>query len=134
MITESVVDGAAALRCEGTVMRFELRDTGGSSEFWAFDVDARFDAAMAALARERSGDGWLRRITCSAQAAEPALANMSRYMLPLLRQAADVDPVPWQDALDEVAPAVRRCRRGRLVSRRQRRARGQRNSRSPARP
>ena len=86
-------------------MRFEFRDTGGSSDFRAFDVDARFEAAMAALAWERSGDGWLRRITCSAQAAEPALANMDSFMLPLLRQAADVDPVPWQDALDEV------CRR-----------------------
>jgi hypothetical protein len=55
--------------------------------------------------RERSGHGWLRRIACSAEAAETALANMNRFMPPLLRQAADLDPVPGQDALDEV------CRR-----------------------
>ncbi len=86
-------------------MRFELRDTGGKSEFWAFDVDARFEATMSALAWERSGRAWLRRVACPAEAAEPALANVNRFMLPLLRQAADLDPVPWQDALDEV------CRR-----------------------
>lgn len=86
-------------------MWFELRDAGAHVEFWALNVDAQFDAAMGALAWERSGGGWLRRIGCSAEAAEPALANMNRFMPQLLRQAADLDPVPWQEALDEV------CRR-----------------------
>jgi len=83
-------------------MRFEFRDEGAHVEFCALDVDPRFDAAMAALAWERSGPCWLRRIACSAQAAEPALTNMPTFMPPLLRQAADLDPVPWQDALDQV--------------------------------
>jgi hypothetical protein len=87
------------------VMRVELKDAGASFEFWALEVDPQFDAAMAALAWERSGHGWLRRIACSAEAAETALPNMNGFMPPLLRQAADLDPVPWQDALDEV------CRR-----------------------
>ncbi|MDR2984730.1 MAG: hypothetical protein LBV34_07805, partial [Nocardiopsaceae bacterium] len=86
-------------------MRFELKDIGWTTEFWALDVDAEFDAAMAALAWERSGNGWLRRIACPAEATKPALANMKKFMLPLLRQMTDIDPVPWQDALDEV------CRR-----------------------
>ncbi|MGN6794797.1 MAG: hypothetical protein ACTHJW_20615 [Streptosporangiaceae bacterium] len=83
-------------------MRFELKDVGGNVEYLALDVDTRFEAAMAALAWARSGDGWVRQIACSAEAAGPALANMNRFMLPLLRQAADLDPVPWQDAIDEV--------------------------------
>src|SRR5690349_6659657 len=87
---------------EGMAMRVELKNAGASFEFWALDVDPQFEAAMAALAWERCGRGWLRRIACPAEAAERALPNMNRFMPPLLRQAADLDPVPWQDALDEV--------------------------------
>ncbi len=86
-------------------MRFELRDAGGSSEFLAYDVDPRFDDVMEALAWQRSAHGWRRPVGCAVAAARPALENLSKYMLPLLRQAAELDPVPWQDALDEV------CRR-----------------------
>ncbi len=87
-------------------MRFELRDTGDSRcEFLAFDVDPRFESTMAALAWQRAGAGWGRQLACQAAAAEPALANLDRFMLPLLRQTAGLEPVPWQDALDEV------CRR-----------------------
>jgi hypothetical protein len=86
-------------------MRFERKDAGGTIEFSALDVDAQFQAAMAALAWERCGTRWLRRVACSAEAAEAALANLNRFMPSLLRQATDLDPVPWQNALDEV------CRR-----------------------
>ncbi|HKR71203.1 MAG TPA: hypothetical protein VJT16_20380 [Streptosporangiaceae bacterium] len=86
-------------------MRFELKDLGETIEFWALGVDTQFEAAMTGLAWERSGPGWLRRIGCSAEAARPALANLNRFMSPLLRQAADLDPVPWREALDQV------CRR-----------------------
>jgi hypothetical protein len=37
------------------VMRVELKDAGASFEFWALEVDPQFDAAMAALAWQRSG-------------------------------------------------------------------------------
>jgi hypothetical protein len=87
-------------------MRFDLRDLdGGRCEFLAFDVDPRFDSTMTALAWRRAGGGWGRQLACRAATAEPALANLSQFMLPLLRQAAGLEPVPWQDALDEV------CRR-----------------------
>lgn len=48
---------------------------------------------------------WGRQLACQAAEAEPGLSNLNRFMLPLLRQAAGLEPVPWQDALDEV------CRR-----------------------
>ncbi|HEX5190153.1 MAG TPA: hypothetical protein VFW16_11460 [Streptosporangiaceae bacterium] len=84
-------------------MRYELRDVGdGRCEFLAFDVDPRFDATMEALAWQRSGGAWGRQIACEAAVAEPALANLRTFMSPLLRQAAGLEPVPWQDALDEL--------------------------------
>ena len=75
MITERVVDHAPLCDAKERSCDLSSGTPGGSSEFRAFDVDARFEAAMAALAWERFGDGWLRRITCSAEAAEPALAT-----------------------------------------------------------
>lgn len=86
-------------------MRFELRDVGGATEFWAFDVHPRFDKAMAGLRWEPVDDAWRRSLACPVQAAEAAFANMTRLLLPVLRQAADMEPIPWRDALAEV------CRR-----------------------
>ncbi len=86
-------------------MRFELRDAGGATEFWAFDVHPRFDKAMAGLRWEPVDDAWRRSLACPVQAAEAAFANMTRLLLPVLRQTADMEPIPWQDALAEV------CRR-----------------------
>ncbi len=87
-------------------MRFDLREVGsGRCEFLAFDVDPRFDSTMAALAWQRADAGWGRQLACQVAEAEPGLSNLNRFMLPLLRQAAGLEPVPWQDALDEV------CRR-----------------------
>src|SRR5260370_6110983 len=90
---------------EGKLMRFELRDVGGATEFWAFDVHPRFDKAMAGLRWEPVDDAWRRSLACPVQAAEAAFANMTRLLLPVLRQTADMEPIPWQDALAEV------CRR-----------------------
>jgi hypothetical protein len=84
-------------------MRFELSQAGGRCEFLGFDVDPRYAKAMTALGWEQAGDGWRRVIACQVAAAEKALANHRRFMLPVLRQATGEDPVPWQDALVEVA-------------------------------
>jgi hypothetical protein len=84
-------------------MRFELSQAGGRCEFLGFDVDPRYAEAMEALGWEQAGDGWRRAIACQVAAAEQALANHRRFMLPVLRQATGEDPAPWQDALVEVA-------------------------------
>jgi hypothetical protein len=83
-------------------MRFELGEISGGSEFLALDVEPRYADAMTALAWQRDGDRWRRPIACQAAAAEAALPNLGRFMLPVLRQATGEEPVPWQRALDEV--------------------------------
>jgi len=86
-------------------MRFELAGAGERTEFWVFDVDQRLAAALAGLWWERVGDGWRRSFAVPVEQASHAFANTRTMLLPALRQAADLDPVPWQTALAEV------CRR-----------------------
>jgi len=88
-------------------VRFELTDAGERTEFWAFDVDQRLEAALAGLWWERTGTprgqpGWRRSFAVTAEQARPAFDNTQRFLLPVLRQAADLDPVPWENALAEV--------------------------------
>jgi hypothetical protein len=87
------------------VMRFQLKDAGGRTEFWVFDAEPRLEPALSGLWWEPVGGGWRRAFACPPLQAEPAFGNLTRMLLPTLRQAADLDPVPWQDALAEV------CRR-----------------------
>jgi hypothetical protein len=88
-------------------VRFELTQAGERAEFWVFDVDHRLEAALASLAWERSGtatgqNGWRRSFAVAAGRAQHAFDNTHRLLLPMLRQAADIDPVIWESALEEV--------------------------------
>lgn len=86
-------------------MRFQLEEADERTEFWVFDADARLEPALSGLWWEPVGEGWRRTFACPPRQAEPAFRNLTRMLLPALRQAADLDLVPWQDALAEV------CRR-----------------------
>jgi len=86
-------------------MRFELTDAADRTEFWVFDVDQRLERALVALWWEPVGLGWRRSFAVPVEQASRAFANATRLLLPVLRQAAGLDPVPWENALAEV------CRR-----------------------
>jgi hypothetical protein len=91
-------------------VRFELISQDDSTEsatteFWVFGADPALETALEQLWWERRVGGWCRSFACPAAQAAPAFANLERLFEPALRQAAGLDPVPWQDALAEV------CRR-----------------------
>jgi len=89
----------------GATVRFELTGAGERAEFRVFDVDQRLEEALAHLRWEPVDDGWRRSFAVPVEHARHAFDNTRKMLLPVLRQAADLDPVPWQDALAEV------CRR-----------------------
>jgi hypothetical protein len=86
-------------------VRFELVGQGERTEFRVFGADPSLAAAFERLWWERRDDGWRRSFACPPAQAAPAFANLERLLEPVLRQAAGLAPVPWQDALAEV------CRR-----------------------
>jgi hypothetical protein len=54
---------------------------------------------------ERHGDEWRHSYPAGTPHLDRALENFARYIAPMLRQQARLDPIPWRDALREL------CRR-----------------------
>ena len=51
---------------------------------------------------EHTGPEWRRSYPVGAPHLEQAWQNFARYIEPVLRQAARLDPIPWRDALREL--------------------------------
>ncbi len=51
---------------------------------------------------EHTGPEWRRSYPAGASHLEQAWQNFARYIEPVLRQAARLDPIPWRDALREL--------------------------------
>ena len=86
-------------------MRYERHDTDRSCEFRIIDLPGELVPAARKVAFT-AGDGrWSRAFPAGTAHLDRAWANFQRLVEPCLRQAAGLDPVPWQEALTEV------CRR-----------------------
>jgi hypothetical protein len=86
-------------------VRFQRRDTGQGSEFRIIDVPGELLPAVRKTAFTDGGDHWHRAFPADTPHLDRAWVNFQRLIEPCLRQAAGLDPVPWQGTLAEV------CRR-----------------------
>jgi len=87
------------------VFRCERHDAGHHTEFRLTDLpDALVPAARKSAFTPAAGH-WFRRFPRDAPHLDRAWANFERLVEPWLRQAAGLDPVPWEEALSEL------CRR-----------------------
>ncbi|MFI7543595.1 hypothetical protein [Actinoplanes sp. NPDC049599] len=86
-------------------MRYERHDTVRSSEFRILDVPGALVPAVRKLAFTDVDGHWSRSFPAGTPHLERAWLTFQRLIEPCLRQAAGLDPVPWQPALTEV------CRR-----------------------
>jgi hypothetical protein len=84
-------------------MRLEQRADHDRCEFWLVNVDKSLWPALERLWWERRpGGAWRRRFEpAAAHQADPAFENLQRLLVPMLRQVAGFDPVPWATALAE---------------------------------
>jgi hypothetical protein len=82
------------------MIRFERRQAGDWTEFWAMGADPVLAGALERLWWRRGDGGWVKRLRSPdpAQAAR-AFANLPRVFEAMLRQLVETDPVPWEDAL-----------------------------------
>ena len=80
-------------------MRFERHNT----EFRIFELPEELVPAARKLAFTSGGGRWSRSFPAGTPHLDRGWANFQRLVEPCLRQAAGLDPVPWQDALTEVA-------------------------------
>ena len=85
--------------------RIERHDSERHTEFRLADLADDLVPAARKSAFTPAGDHWARTFPRDAPHLDRAWANFQRLAEPWLRQAAGLDPVPWQDALAEV------CRR-----------------------
>lgn len=84
-------------------MRFERRDTATACEFWVYDVPEELHGTIEAVWWDsRRLAGWCKSFDPAAHLIDAAFANLAERFEPLLRQAADLDPVPWAEALATV--------------------------------
>jgi hypothetical protein len=85
------------------VIRFECRQDGDLTEFWALGADPSFDRALGQLWWRQGDGGWFKQLRGPdpAQAAR-AFANLPEVFEPMLRQLTEADPMPWPDALAAV--------------------------------
>jgi hypothetical protein len=86
-------------------VRFQRCDTGQGSEFRISDVPDELLPGVRKAAFTDGGGHWRRTFPAGTPHLDRAWANFQQLIEPCLRQAAGLDPVPWQDALSEV------CRR-----------------------
>lgn len=86
-------------------MRFARHDTEHSCEFRIIDLPGELVSAARKAAFAQDGGHWSRSLPAGTPHLDRSWANFQRLVEPCLRQAAGLEPVPWQDALAEV------CRR-----------------------
>ena len=87
------------------VIRIERHDTTDHAEFRLTDLADDLVPAARKSAFTHHDGLWIRTFPSDAPHLDRAWDNFSRLVEPWLRQAAGLDPVPWQHALAEV------CRR-----------------------
>ncbi|MGA5300455.1 hypothetical protein ACPCHT_11030 [Nucisporomicrobium flavum] len=86
-------------------LRAERHDLPDRTEFRLLDVGDELIPAVRKSAFTASGGHWARSFPRDAPHLDRAWHNFQRLIEPWLRQAAGLDPVPWEDALTTV------CRR-----------------------
>ena len=87
------------------MVRCRRRDDGDICEFGLEDVPAVLVPGIQKSAFELRDGVWVRRFPADSPQIEVAWTNFQRLIGPWLRQAAHIEPAPWDDALAEV------CRR-----------------------
>ncbi|SCE88851.1 hypothetical protein GA0074695_1913 [Micromonospora viridifaciens] len=86
----------------GQLVRCERHDSEQGSEFRIVDVVDELVPAVRKAAFVERGGHWSKSFPAGTPHLDRAWANFQRLIVPWLRQAADLDPVPWQEALDAV--------------------------------
>ncbi|MGI9822339.1 hypothetical protein [Agromyces sp. Marseille-Q5079] len=87
------------------VVRCRRRDDGDVSEFGLEEVPEALVPGVQKSGFELCDGVWVRRFPADSPQLEVSWTNFQRLIGPWLRQAANLEPAPWDDALSEV------CRR-----------------------
>lgn len=104
---DGVGDGVCGARgrwggMSGPVVRCERRDIGLVSEFRIVEVADELLPALGPAGFVEHGGWWVKSFPADTPHLDRAWDNFQRLIMPWLRQAVGLDPVPWRETLTAV--------------------------------